>query len=89
MPRWVPLLEKGNFPVRAHAETAHGREPGKIEDFDFAPETGVVKGYELSGGKGRSFLPTPASFRAGADVAFVDPSAVETIIDLKEALRGA
>jgi uncharacterized protein YrrD len=61
---------------------------GKIEEFYFDPQTGGVKGFELSGGKGRSFLPTPASLQTGEDVALVDPSAVETITDLKEALRG-
>jgi len=81
------VLEKGNVLVGVRVETTEGRELGKIEDFYFDPETGIVKGFELSGGKGRSFS-TPASFRAGRDVAFVDPSAVETIIDLKEALRG-
>ena len=61
---------------------------GKIEEFYFDPQTGAVKGFELSGGKGRSFLPTPVSLQTGEDVALVDPSAVETITDLKEALRG-
>ena len=75
--------------VGARVATTDGRELGKIEEFYFDPETGVVKGFELSGGKGRSFLPTPASFQAGKDVAFVDPSAVDTITDLKEVLRDA
>jgi uncharacterized protein YrrD len=88
VPEMSEVLEKGNVLVGVRVETTEGRELGKIEDFYFDPETGIVKGFELSGGKGRSFLPTPASFRAGRDVAFVDPSAVETIIDLKEALRG-
>ena len=89
VPEMSEVLEKGNVLVGARVATTDGRELGKIEDFYFDPETGIVKGFELSGGKGRSFLPTPASFQAGKDVAFVDPSAVETITDLKEALRGA
>ena len=89
VPEMSEVLEKGNVLVGVRVETTEGRELGKIEDFYFDPESGVVKGFELSGGKGRSFLPTPASFQAGEDVAFVDPSAVETITDLKEALRGA
>jgi uncharacterized protein YrrD len=89
VPEMSEVLEAGNVLIGARVSTTDGRELGKIEEFYFDPETGVVKGFELSGGKGRSFLPTPASFQAGRDVAFVDPSAVETITDLKEALRGA
>jgi uncharacterized protein YrrD len=89
VPEMKEALEEGNVLVGVRVETTDGRELGKIEDFYFDPDTGIVKGYELSGGKGRSFLPTPASFQAGKDAAFVDPSAVETITDLKEALRDA
>ena len=89
VPEMSEVLDQGNVLVGARVATTDGRELGKIEDFYFDPETGIVKGFELSGGKGRSFLPTPASFQAGKDVALVDPSAVETITDLKEALRGA
>lgn len=89
VPEMSEVLEAGNVLIGARVSTTDGRELGKIEEFYFDPATGVVKGFELSGGKGRSFLPTPASFRAGEDVALVDPSAVETITDLKEALRGA
>lgn len=89
VPEMSEVLDKGNVLVGIRIETSEGRELGKIEDFYFDPETGIVKGFELSGGKGRSFLPTPTSFQAGRDVAFVDPSAVETIIGLKEALREA
>ena len=89
VPEMSEVLEGGNVLIGARVATTDGRELGKIEDFYFDPETGIVKGFELSGGKGRSFLPTPASFQAGKDVALVDPSAVDTITDLKEALRGA
>jgi uncharacterized protein YrrD len=89
VPEMSEVLDRGNVLIGARVATTDGRELGKIEDFYFDPGTGVVKGFGLSGGKGRSFLPTPASFQAGKDVAFVDPSAAETITDLKEALRGA
>jgi len=89
IPEMSEVLDKGNVLIGVRVQTTEGRELGKIEEFYFDPETGIVKGFELSGGKRRSFLPTPASFQAGADVAFVDPSAVGTIIDLKEALRDA
>ncbi len=89
VPEMSEVLDTGNLLVGARVATTDGRELGKIEDFYFDPETGIVKGFELSGGKGRSFLPTPVGFQTGKDVALVDPSAVETITDLKEALRGA
>ena len=89
VPEMGEVLEGGNVLIGTRVATTDGMELGKIEDFYFDPETGVVKGFELSGGKGRSFLPTPASFQAGKDVAFVDPSVVHTVTDLKEALRGA
>jgi uncharacterized protein YrrD len=88
VPEMSEALTGGNVLVGARVSTTDGRELGKIEDFYFDPQTGAVKGFELSGGKGRSFLPTSTSFRAGTDVAFVDPAAVATIVDLKEALRG-
>jgi uncharacterized protein YrrD len=89
VPEMKKVLEEGNVLLGVRVETTDGRELGKIEDFYFDPDTGIVKGFELSGGKGRSFLPTPPSFQTGKDAAFVDPSAVETITDLKEALRDA
>jgi uncharacterized protein YrrD len=88
VPEMSAVLKTDNVLVGARVMTTDGRELGKIEDFYFDPQTGVVKGFELSGGKGRTFLPTPPSFQAGRDVSFVDPSAAETIISLKEALRG-
>ena len=89
VPEMSEVLEGGNVLIGSRVATTEGRELGKIEEFYFDPQTGAVKGFELSGGKGRSFLPTPASLQTGEDVALVDPSAVETITDLKEALRGA
>lgn len=89
VPEMSEVLEAGHVLLGARVATTDGRELGKIEEFYFDPETGTVKGFELSGGKGRSFLPTPAGFQAGEDVALVDPSVVETITDLKEALRDA
>jgi len=89
VPEMSEVLEGGNVLIGSRVATTEGRELGTIEEFYFDPQTGAVKGFELSGGKGRSFLPTPASLQTGEDVALVDPSAVGTITDLKEALRGA
>jgi uncharacterized protein YrrD len=88
IPEMSEVLKEGNVLIGARVATTDGRELGKIEDFYFDADSGIVKGFELSGGRGRSFLPTPTSLQTGVDVALVDPSAVETITDLKEALRG-
>jgi len=89
VPEMSEILGGGNVLIGLRVETTDGRELGKIEEFYFDPATGAVSGFELSGGKGRSFLPAQAGFQAGKDVAFVDPSAVETVVDLKEALRAS
>ena len=61
VPEMSEVLDGGNVLVGVRVEPTDGRELGEIEDFFFDPETGAVKGFELSGGKGRSFLPHPAS----------------------------
>jgi uncharacterized protein YrrD len=81
------VLDRGYVLQGAHVHTTAGLDLGKIENFYFDPSSGNVQGFELSGGHGKQFLPLPASFEAGADVAFVDPSAEATIEDLKAALR--
>jgi uncharacterized protein YrrD len=69
--------------LRLH--TTAGKDLGKVEDFQLDERTGVVLGYELSGGLlsdafgGRSFLPTPMSIELGAELAFVGPEAEATI----------
>ena len=72
--------------------TTDGQDLGKFEAFYFDEKSGRILGYELSGGTGRkrrsrSFLPTPGSFEAGKDVAFVSPEAADTLQDLEEALK--
>jgi uncharacterized protein YrrD len=81
------VLDRGYVLHGLRVQTTAGLELGKIEDFYFNPASGAVEGFELSGGRDRQFLPVPASFESGKDVAFVDPSAETTIEDLKAALR--
>jgi len=85
-------FDRGNVFTGVHIRTTDGRDLGKFEAFYFDEKSGGILGYELSGGAGRkkrsrSFLPTPASFEAGEDVAFVSPDSADTLQDLKEALR--
>lgn len=81
------VLDRGYVLQGVHVQTTAGLKLGKIEDFYFNQASGSVEGFELSGRHDRQFLPVPASFESGEDVAFVDPSAEATIEELKAALR--
>jgi uncharacterized protein YrrD len=87
VPEMKEVLERGYVLKGLELQTTQGQKLGKIEEFYFNPSTGVVVGFELSGGRERSFVPTPPSFETGQDVAFVDSSVEGTITTLKEALR--
>lgn len=62
-------------------QSTEGKELGKIEDFLFDEQTGVIEGFELAGGlfSHGSFLPAPPSIELGKDLAFVDPEVEATI----------
>jgi uncharacterized protein YrrD len=94
VPEMKDVFDRGNVLAGVHVRTTAGLDLGKFEAFYFDEKGGKILGYELSGGTGRkkrsrSFLPTPASFEAGKDVAFVSPEAADTLQDLKEALKQA
>ncbi|MFN7161035.1 MAG: PRC-barrel domain-containing protein [Candidatus Gracilibacteria bacterium] len=63
--------------------TEDGKDLGVIADIYFREDTGTIEGYEVSGGifsdadTGISFLPAPAEFSIGEDVAFVPSAMVE------------
>ena len=86
------VFDRGNVLAGVRVRTTDGRDLGKFEAFYFDEKSGRILGYELSGGSGRkkrsrSFLPTPSSFEAGKDVAFVSPETADTVQDLEEALK--
>ncbi|MCL5734401.1 MAG: PRC-barrel domain-containing protein [Actinobacteria bacterium] len=87
VPEMNEVLDRGYVLDGLELETTRGTKLGRIEEFYFDPTTGVVRGFELSGGRKPSFLPLPQGFETGRDVAFVDPSVESTIIELREALR--
>jgi uncharacterized protein YrrD len=92
VPDMKDVFDRGNVLAGVSVRTTDGRDLGKFEAFYFDEKSGRIVGYELSGGIGRkrrsrSFLPTPASFEAGKDVAFVSPEAADTLQDLAEALK--
>lgn len=87
VPEIEQVLERGYVLKGLDLQTTQGQKLGRIEEFYFDAVSGGVLGFELSGGREKSFLPTPPSFETGKDVAFVDASVEGTIISLKEALR--
>jgi len=94
VPEMKDVFDRGNVLAGVRVRTTDGRDLGKFEAFYFDEKSGRIVGYELSGGadrkrRSRSFLPTPGSFEAGKDVAFVSPEAADTLEDLEEALSRA
>ena len=92
IPDMKDVFDRGNVLAGVRVRTTDGQDLGKFEAFYFDEKSGTILGYELSGGTGRkkrarSFLPTPAGFEAGKDVAFVSPEAAGTLQDLAEALK--
>jgi uncharacterized protein YrrD len=91
VPTLKAILDRGDVLAGVHVRTTDGRDLGKFEAIYFDEKSGKILGYELSGGEGRkrrsrSFLPTPGSFEAGKDVAFVSPEIADTLQDLSTAL---
>ena len=92
VPDMKEMFDRGDVFEGVHIHTTEGLDLGKFEGFYFDEKSGRILGYELSGGTGRkkrsrSFLPTPLSFEAGKDVAFVAPEAANTVQDLETALK--
>jgi uncharacterized protein YrrD len=92
VPEMKDVFDRGNVLSGVHVRTTEGLDLGKFEAFYLDEKSGRILGYELSGGTGRkkrahSFLPTPASFEAGKDVAFVSPEVADTLQTLEEALK--
>jgi uncharacterized protein YrrD len=65
--------------------TETGQQYGTISDIYFEEETGAIIGYEVTGGvfdnvtRANSYLPAEQVVRTGADVAYVDDTAVTEI----------
>jgi uncharacterized protein YrrD len=85
------ILEHNNILNGTRIMTTDGRNLGKLIDFYFDETTGVIEGYETSGGlfadaySGRSFVPAPKTIKIGRDVAFVP---VETVALMEEQVGG-
>jgi uncharacterized protein YrrD len=91
VPEVSKILEYNNVLKGTRILTTDGRNLGTMVDLYFDNETGVVEGYEVSGGmfadaySGRSFVPTPKTLKIGKDVAFVP---IETALLMEEQVGG-
>ncbi|NJN37988.1 MAG: hypothetical protein HC790_03440 [Acaryochloridaceae cyanobacterium CSU_3_4] len=74
--------------------TTDGADLGIMVDLFFDDKTGIVKGYEVSGGlfadvySGRSFVPAPKTFKIGVDFAFVPPEVAQLMAEQVGGIKG-
>ncbi|MBD2497273.1 PRC-barrel domain-containing protein, partial [Nostoc sp. FACHB-280] len=75
--------------------TTEGLNLGGLVDLFFDEHSGLVEGYEVSGGmfadaySGRSFVPAPETLKIGDDVAFVPPETAQMMAEQVGGIRGA
>ncbi len=75
--------------------TTEGLDLGGLVDLFFDEHSGLVEGYEVSGGvfadaySGRSFVPAPEALKIGYDVAFVPPETAQMMEEQVGGIRGA
>lgn len=89
------ILERNNVLKGTRIVTTDGQALGTLVDLYFDEQTGVIEGYEVSGGmyadavSGRSFVPAPQTLKIGEDVAFVPPETAQMMEEQVGGLRGA
>ena len=94
-PRIHQVLEHNNILNGTKIMTTDGRDLGTLVDFYFDEMTGVVEGYEASGGlfadaySGRSFVPAPQTLKIGEDIAFVPAETAEMMQEQVGGLKAA
>ena len=75
--------------------TTEGLDLGGLVDLFFDEHSGLVEGYEVSGGvfadaySGRSFVPAREALKIGDDVAFVPPETAQMMEEQVGGIRGA
>lgn len=89
------LLNSNQKIIGLKVVTKDGQDLGKIVDIYFSEQTGVVEGYEVSGGiaadikTGRAFLPAPKAINVGKDVVIVPNETVQLMENQVGGLQGA
>jgi uncharacterized protein YrrD len=95
LPELNAILKHKNILKGTQILTVDGRNLGRMVDLYFDEFTGVVEGYEVSGGlfadaySGRSFVPAPQTLTIGEDVAFVPAEVAELMEEQVGGLRAA
>ncbi|MFQ4137819.1 PRC-barrel domain-containing protein [Nodosilinea sp. PGN35] len=89
------LLKENNVLRGTKIMTTDGRNLGTMVDVFFDETTGLVEGYEVSGGlfadaySGRSFVPALQTLTIGEDVAFVVPETADLMQEQVGGVLGA
>jgi len=89
------ILERDNILRGTKIMTVDGRDLGTMSDLYFDDTTGVIEGYEVSGGifadaySGRSFVPAPETLKIGEDVAFVPSETADLMEEQTGGIKAA
>jgi len=89
------ILEKDNVLKGTKIMTVDGRDLGTMSDLYFDDKTGVIEGYEVSGGifadaySGRSFVPAPDTIKIGEDIAFVPSETADLMEEQTGGIKAA
>ncbi|BAY26777.1 PRC-barrel domain-containing protein [Calothrix sp. NIES-2100] len=95
IPAIKEILHKGIVLRGTKILTTEGLNLGGLVDLFFDEHSGLVEGYEVSGGvfadaySGRSFVPAPETLKIGDDVAFVPPETAQMMAEQVGGIRGA
>ncbi len=94
-PVFRKILDRNNVLKGTKIITTDGKDLGTLVDLYFDEHTGMIEGYEASGGvfadavNGKSFVPAPQTLKIGQDVAFVPPETAQLMEEQVGGLRGA
>ncbi|MEH1829107.1 MAG: PRC-barrel domain-containing protein [Nostoc sp.] len=89
------ILHQGIVLRKKRILTTEGLDLGILVDLFFDEHSGLVEGYEVSGGvfadaySGRSFVPAAETLKIGDDVAFVPPQTAQMMEEQVGGIRGA
>jgi uncharacterized protein YrrD len=89
------ILEHNNILKGTRIMTTDGRDLGTLIDLYVDERTGVIEGYEASGGlfadvySGRSFIPAPQTLKIGKDIAFVPSKTAELMEEQVGGIKSA
>ena len=94
-PQIQRILERDNVLKGTKIMTLDGRDLGTMVDLYFDDVSGVIEGYEVSGGifadtySGRSFVPAPDTLKIGEDIAFVPSETADLMEEQVGGIRAA